>query len=192
MEYGPDWLNFYKATIQDQISQTISQKEITFILEQRNILKNELTSDITISLANMSSNLLKLSALSIININFTPELDNTIESKLIQNQMIKIYTIHSQVKAIEKQTENLKLQTQSDIDYIISDSKVYMNSAVITAKSSCLNTIMNTDAEYYGDLGSSLNLGKDLILFINAMEEKLQNVSKVTGYDNAGSINSLG
>jgi hypothetical protein len=191
-DFGDNWQEHFKNIILNIVKNNIAKYDTNFLFGNRSDFKSALSQNIQNYIKSYSNNLLTVYSVNILNISIDNKLEQAIEDKLIQYQKIKIFSINSELTYINKTTERLIKQINSDIELVNQDAHSYSKIRKVMTNSNCLNTIMQSDANSYGDLDNNLSLSSDgsLINFIGVLEENiLSSPRRVFNYDSSSIFN---
>jgi hypothetical protein len=168
------------------MSDLIVKYDYNFIFQNRATFKTKINDILISNLKTLTKNLITVYSIQMFEILISPELDNSIVSKIIQSQMAEFYEYEGQIAAINKTTERLQRQMKADIEYTNAIAISNYEASKTNIESECLDIIMKSDLDAYSSLDDSLGLSTDsnLVNYIAVNEEYLSNGKLYSNFEN--------
>lgn len=190
LNFGDDWKVALESQIRKTITNLMVKYDYNYLFQNRANFKTKINDNLISNLKNFTKNLVTVYSLQMFNVIISPELDDSIINKIIQNQMAEFYEYEGQIAATNKTIERLERQMKADMEYTNMVAISNYEASKVNIQSACLDSIMKSDMDAYSSLDSGLGLSTDsnLVNFIAVNEEQLFNGKLYNNFENINLI----
>lgn len=173
-KFGQNWIQIIKQSIISVVIDVTAKFNLFDFWEKREEFKTEIINEISKKLKYDTFDSIIIRSFKLINIEFSDNLHNAIEAKLIEKQNTRTAKIEGEINYINKKTESLVRLSKEEISSINKIQYSQYENAKIKILTDCFNTISKADTDSYLKLNSDLGLSSDnnLIPFIYNFERR--------------------